>query len=145
MKGRNEVMFSLQWFHDVSIDDKIFNRLYNEWVNSGYDKMKKPSLDRINRKYPYTVKNIQWKTWSENRYKQNMERRIRKGKVCKMLNGVVISIYSCQKEAIQKCGVSQGNLSSCLNGSRNYTGGFEWKYYSEVIDINSIEGKETNS
>lgn len=141
MKTRHTVEFSLEWFHLKFLEDKLFIRIYNEWVKSGFDKMKKPSIDRINRKYPYSIKNIQWKTWAENRFKQSMERRIRKGKVCKILNGVILEVFSCQKEAIKACGISQGNLSSCLNDVRPTTGGFEWKYYSEVIgNIHTQDG-----
>ena len=87
MKSRREVGFTLDEFHDRFLDDKKFLRLHREWLESGKDKMKKPSLDRISNKRDYTVKNTQMITWAENRHKQVMERRSRKGSVVQYLDG----------------------------------------------------------
>ena len=134
MKSRNIVEFSLQEFHDRFLNDKKFIRLFNEWIKSGKDKMKKPSLDRISNKKHYTVSNTQMITWAENRHKQVMERRSRKGRVIQYLNGEEIAIYRSQREAVLKTGVSQGNLSAHMNGKRPHVEGFTFKFESEVVD-----------
>ena len=133
MKGRNVVDFSLQEFHDRFLNDKTFMRLFNEWINSGKDKMKKPSLDRILNKLHYTVRNTHMITWAENRHKQVMERRSRKGSVVQYLNGEQIAIYRSQREAVLKTGISQGNLSEHMNGKRRHVEGFTFKFESEII------------
>ena len=132
MKSRRNVEFSLSDFHDRFLNDKKFIRLYNEWLKSGKDKMKKPSLDRISNKKGYTVENTQMLSWAENRHKQVMERRSRKGCVIQYLNGNQVAKYKSQREAVLKTGISQGNMSECLNGKRKHCEGFTFRYESEV-------------
>jgi len=130
MRSRRPVEFTLIWLHAFS-NCKKFDRLYSEWVKSGYAKEFKPSLDRINCKQDYTCGNIQWLSWSENRYKQTMERRCRKGKVLQMQGEKIIKIHKSQRMAVMNTGISQPNISSCLNGKRENAGGYGWKYEDE--------------
>ncbi len=130
MKSRHAVEFTLSNFHDMFLETKIFDRLFNEWVISNYDKRKKPSIDRINNKYPYLVKNIHMITWGENRFKQTMERRSRKGVVLQYSGEILVATYKSQKEAALKTGYSQSNISMVLNGKRNHCGKFIFKYVS---------------
>jgi len=134
MKSRHEVDFQISKLHEFSECQK-FSRLYEEWVKSGYKKKFKPSIDRINNKKHYSLGNIQWLTWAENRYKQIMERRDRSPKVAQMLNGICINTYKSQREAVKQTGVSQANLSSALNGRRHTCGGFEWIYIYENPEL----------
>lgn len=127
LKQRNSVDFDLDWLHEFS-NCKKFNRLFDEWVKSGYLKQFKPSLDRVNCKKGYEPSNVQWLSWSENRYKQTMERRCRKGRVIQMQGNKVIKIHKSQRKAVIDTGISQGNISSCLNGRRETAGGYNWKY-----------------
>ena len=131
LKGRNKVDFDLYYLHGFS-DCRKFNRLYQEWVKSNYNKQFKPSIDRISNKTHYTKRNIQWLTWAENRYKQTMERRSRKGKVAKMMGDKVVKVYPSQRQAVIETGLSQGNMSEALNGKRELCGGYKWKY--ELLD-----------
>ena len=133
MKSRGEVEFSLNEFHQRFLNDKKFLRLLKEWIDSGKNKMKKPSIDRISNKGGYSVRNTHMITWAENRYKQNMERRSRKGCVIQYLNGKEIAKFRSQKEASSKTGISQGNLSLHMNGKREHVEGFTFKFESEVI------------
>ena len=132
LKIRHRTEFDLEFLHAFAECQK-FNRLYEEWVKSGYHKQLKPSIDRIDNKKGYTQKNIHWLTWAENRYKQTMERRSRKGKVCQLVAGKVIKVYRSQREAIRQTGLSQGNMSECLNGKRKYCGGYEWIYENKDL------------
>lgn len=127
IKARNFVEFDLYFLQEFS-KCKKFDRLFNEWVNSKYNKQLKPSIDRISNKTHYTKKNIQWLTWSENRFKQTIERRCRKGKVAKMIGLEVKEVYNSQREAVLKTGISQSNMSAALNGKRKLCGGYIWKY-----------------
>jgi hypothetical protein len=47
-----------------------FKQLYDEWVSSGYETLKKPSVDRIDTFKSYTFENIELVTWKENRERQ---------------------------------------------------------------------------
>lgn len=130
MKHRHFVGFNSSYLHDFSKCGK-FDRLFKEWEKSNYNKQYKPSIDRISCKKGYEVGNIQWLTWAENRYKQTMERRARKGKVAQCMGNKIIKIYKSQREASIKTGLSQGNLSEAMNGKRGLCGGYNWKFIYE--------------
>lgn len=137
LKSRNTVEFDLEYLHEFA-KCKKFDRIFNEWVKSNYHKQFKPSVDRINNKKHYTKNNIQWLTWAENRYKQTMERRSRKGRVAKIMGNKIIEIFISQRVAVLKTGLSQGDISMVLNGKRNYCGGYKWAYVSESEIIGNI-------
>lgn len=127
MKARNKVDFDLKFLQKFS-NCKKFDRLFKEWEKNNYNKQFKPSIDRINHKKNYSAENIQWLNWAENRYKQTMEGRARKGKVLQLLGADVLNTFKSQREASIKTGLPQGNLSEALNGKRNYCGGYKWKW-----------------
>jgi hypothetical protein len=137
MKSRNYVEFDLAWLQEFS-KCKKFDRLFNEWEKSGHRKEFKPSIDRISNKKGYEKKNVQWLSWSENRYKQTMERRVRKGPVLQMQGDKLIKKHKSQRQAVIDTGISQGNMSACLNGLRATAGGYNWIY--ENPDLLDKEG-----
>ena len=53
-------------FIDWSINDRMFNMLFEEWERSGYDLKLAPSIDRLDSNGGYTFGNISWITQSEN-------------------------------------------------------------------------------
>ena len=132
MKCRHPVEFDLEWLHKFS-DCKKFNRLFNEWVKSGYRKEFKQTIDRILNKKGYLKKNVQWLTWSENRYKQTMERRCRKGPIIQMQGERIIKTHRSQRQAVIDTGIAQGNISNCLNGKRSTAGGYNWVYENKEL------------
>lgn len=133
-KNRKEVSYSLKELHDKFLYDKRFDRLFNEWVKSGYNKQFIPTIDRINCKKGYDLNNIHCMTWAENRYKQRMETNIfRAKKIVCFKNGVIIKKYDSVSDAVRSTGIMQGNISSCLTGKRKSCGGFTWEY-----DINQF-------
>ena len=137
-RGYGRPTYSLDWLYSRFLDDVKYNRLYSEWVKSGFKKERKPSIDRISRNKPYTPENVQILTWAENRFKQNTERRSRKGKVLQLKDGTVISTFLSQRDAVGKTGISQSRLSRALLGGRTLLG-FEWKY------LNSTESGEVQA
>lgn len=128
MKVRNVVGFTLLEFHEMFLNDPLFIRLYSEWVKGGYRKENKPSIDRINKNVGYFASNIHMLTWRENRFKQTMERRKRKGNVIQYKDGFEICRYRSQRDAVRKTGLRQSLISAVLNGYRTHTGGFQFKY-----------------
>lgn len=53
-------------FYSWAFDNEDFNRLYIDWVESGYDRKLCPTVDRIDPKYGYVLENMRWITHSEN-------------------------------------------------------------------------------
>ena len=56
-------------------NDKQFNVIYEKWIESNYDRYKKPSIDHIKPKSKggtNDVDNLQFLSWFENRCKNNM-------------------------------------------------------------------------
>jgi hypothetical protein len=133
IKGFIDPDFDKEYLHNIFLEDGKFNRIYNDWVKSGYLKNTKPSIDRISNKKPYLKNNIQMLSWAENRFKQSMERRSRKGQVCQILNGKIINTFKSQREAWKNLGVEQAMLSMALNGKCKTAYGYEWKYKNEII------------
>lgn len=133
-KSRRTVNFTLKEFQNKYIDDKKFVELYNTWVKHNYERLYKPTVDRINCLKDYSFANIHWLSWEENRYKQRMEfKRIRARKIFQVKNGKIIKEYKSQTEVLKQNKISQGNLSSCLNGKRKYCNGYEW-HYADIYD-----------
>ena len=133
-RGLPPPSYSLNELHKLFLGDSKFNRLYREWVEHGCNSNLKPSIDRINRQKPYTLGNIHIVTWGENRFKETMEMRRRKGEVLQFnTSGLLLGRYKSQREAVMKTGISQGNMSEALNGRRSRAGGFKWAYRGEVI------------
>ena len=141
-KRRRSVYYTLKELHAKFLNDPKFNRLHTEWVKSGFKKDKKPSIDRISHKEPYTLRNIHCITWEENRYKQRMEfKSIRARAVYMMRNGEVVNIFSSQHEAVKSTGLRQSNISLCLSGRRKTCGGYQWQY--EDSNIHTIAQPST--
>ena len=136
MRRRHKVFFSLQEFHNMFLNDKKFNRLYEEWVKSNYNKQLKPSIDRIDCRKPYTVRNIHMITWAENRFKQAKldGKRGRKPPVLQLLGDKVIARFQSQRDVIKKLGINQGNLSMVLNGRRRTVNGYRFVYEDSWLE-----------
>ena len=128
-RDRRNVKYTLNQLHSKFLNDRRFLRLVDEWVKSGFNKQLKPTIDRINCMKDYTLNNIQILTWAENRYKQRFElKRIRARDVYMLLDNKIIQIFKSVSNAVRITGLSQSNISSCLNGRRRTCGGYEWSY-----------------
>jgi hypothetical protein len=127
MRSRHPVDFDLNYFHDFA-NCKKFDRLYNEWVKSNFCKQFKPSIDRISNKGIYSKENIQWLTWSENKFKQGMETRHKSPPVNQILGDKIIKTYKSQNDVVIKTGICQSNISDALNGKRKLCRGYKWEY-----------------
>jgi hypothetical protein len=113
-------------------DQKLFHKLYDGWVESGYDRWMKPSVDRIDDKKSYTMDNIQLMIFKENNSKSH--KCISNGdydgyctKVAQYdLDGNFIAEYYSQAQAERETGAA--HISCVCKGYRNQSGGYKWKY-----------------
>lgn len=55
-----------QTFYEWSLNDNMFNLLFDVWESFDYPRKYTPSIDRIDSKLGYTLENMQWITFSEN-------------------------------------------------------------------------------
>ncbi len=127
----------VQFFRDSPVADK----LYREWKLSGYIKGLRPSVDRLDDSYGYSLGNIQLMTWDENRAKSYSDRKSGKNKatlraVIQMdMDGNFIAEYHSQSEAGRQTGIQHRRISDCCSGKRqNNTGGYQWKYKGKSND-----------
>ena len=119
-----------------------FIPLYNAWVESGYVKNLKPSVDRINDSIGYTFENIQLVTFGENTKKQydkiltgekvNFHRKVNQY----TLDGKFIQTFNSAREAkriLDKKGIA---VTGCCLGTHPTAGGFYWRYFEgDTSDI----------
>ncbi len=141
---RHQVASSLQRGHSkpsytrdelgewLNIQD-LFHHLHCKWVESDYNSLLTPSIDRIDDYLPYSFDNIQLMTWSENRAKYYDD--VKSGKNNKKSKavtqytkaGVLISNYHSLTEAQRRTGVPQSNIGACADGRRQTAGGYVWR------------------
>ena len=61
-------------FYEWSLGSDVFNKLFNEWELSNYDRKLTPSVDRIDSDLGYELTNMEWVTHSENSRRGNVSR-----------------------------------------------------------------------
>lgn len=100
----------------------LFHALYDNWVDSNYDMLDIPSIDRLNDYEPYSFDNIQLMTWRENKAKGHSDevvgRNKKKSKAVNQydLNGNLIATYHSTRNASRITGVHQAGISGVCNG-----------------------------
>ena len=111
-----------------------FKSLYDNWVSSGFDKSKKPSVDRLDDFKPYSFENIRLVTWEENKAHQNrdiLNATGTSGRCCKAViqydkYGNILAEYHSYSFAKRTVGYS---FEKCLkNGTPSRIDGTYWKY-----------------
>lgn len=124
--------YTQQELKEWIISQPNFNTLYNEWVASGYETNKKPSIDRLNDYIPYTIQNIRLTTWEVNNEKARNDRR----------NGInnkinisvtqydsdmnVLNIFHSIRHASRATGVNRWNMMVACE-TKKRAGGFYWE------------------
>lgn len=130
MKRRHPVEFSLKEFHNLFLNDSKYIRLFNEWVKHNYNKEYIPSIDRIDKRKPYTTRKIHIMTWKENSFKQK-HTDMKFGmtpRVIQLKDNKIIRIFRSQGYCAKQLGIAQSSLSYVLNGTRNHVGGYQFIY-----------------
>lgn len=115
-KGWKPPMYSFEELKDWVLSNDNWKSIYNEWVKSGYDIKKTPSIDRVDDYDIYRFGNIRLVTWEEN---DNSHRKDRKNGNNNKVNKAVI-MYSKGGEYIRE-------FHSLASASR-----FTGVYYSQI-------------
>lgn len=133
-RGMSPPHFTKQELYDWCKNDKEFNRLYKEWVESDYHIDKRPTTDRLDELKTYSFDNIQALTYRDNINKYHND--LIKGRtkralkpVCQYsLEGVFIKEYYSIAEASRQSRINQSKISACANGCQKTSGGYIWKF-----------------
>jgi hypothetical protein len=112
------ISYSKKEFEDWLFSNEKFNVLYDRWVNSGYIKGLKPSVDRIDANKGYSFDNIQLMTWAENELKGRTETSNKTSMpVLQIKNGVIIAEYRSMNDACRITGIVRSTLWETLRGT----------------------------
>jgi hypothetical protein len=108
--------YSKEQLEQWCLSQPIFNKLFDEWVQSGYNSDLKPSCDRINDYESYVLSNMKVVTWKQNRERIYMDQKTGvNNKSSKAVvgenirTGKFVEFYS-QKEASRVTGISNANI-----------------------------------
>ena len=138
-KSRNHKLpsYSKEQFAEWVTTRPNFKTLYVRWVRSGYDKMKRPSVDRLEDSKGYSFDNIRLVTWEINNNKRLTD--LRSGKLVhgnkpqkavtgthKTTNKVVK--FPSASQAARELNVCRSEISVCCNGKAKSAGGYYWQF-----------------
>ena len=149
-KSFGELKFSCEQFEKWVLDNysEKFYLMFEKYVNSGFDKYEKPSIDRIDDYKGYTFDNMQLLNWRENNEKgrKSNKNKISCAEVAKRycsktveqfdLNGNFISEYESTHEIERKLGYSSSSIArACRKTKENkntISHGYIWRYKNEL-------------
>ena len=94
---RGKYILPREEFYAWAFSSEKFHELFSIWENSNYSRKLTPSVDRVNSKIGYEIKNMEWVTHSENsrrgsissqKNNQNYKKNLGHGKISKTKLGV---------------------------------------------------------
>lgn len=144
-RGHPAPEYTREWLFDFVLNHEDFDSLYKEYVESGFDKYKIPSIDRVNDRVGYTKENIRLVSFAD-----NMEHCWSAGRKSEFdndgwdngtlkphtpvvqldLSGAFIAEHMSISEAARSIGSISGNskIPMVCQGKRKTHAGFKWAY-----------------
>lgn len=128
---------SLETRRKISINKKGKKRTDNAWIGRTHklESKEKMRLAKLGRKRtPHSILTRE-KISVANKGKKHSNPK--KGIACVQfsLSNMFIKEWKSQTEAAKSLGLSQGNIGSCLKGTRKSAGGFVFKYNNKEVSI----------
>jgi hypothetical protein len=130
--------YSLEELSNWVLQHSQFTKLFNIWVNSGYDRLLRPSCDRVEDTTHYTLENIRLTTFKINAEKECVLHKQGKSRNKDLravdmfdLSGNYLASFISQAEAERITGANQQNISSCCRGLLRQTKGYKWSYSNQ--------------
>ena len=111
-----------------------FYRLYDAWVDSGYNTELRPSIDRLDDYVGYSFDNIRLTTWENNKAKCYMDTKNglnnKQNKAVRQYTKdmVFIAEYYSIAEASRRVGVVRSCIYRVASGLRKHCKNFIWEY-----------------
>lgn len=133
-RGHKCPTYSIDEFMKWVLEQDIWQVLYIDWVNSGFNKNLAPSVDRIKNEEGYKIINIRLMTWEENNSRGNKDRLEGRHKTQHKAvaqfdkNGNFIADFVSINSATRATGINDYTISLVCRGKRKSAGGFIWKY-----------------
>lgn len=135
-RGHNPPEYSAEEFRLKYLGDATFIKLYNDWAESGYNKMMCPSFDRERDSEGYSFDNIQLMTWQENNDKANKDMRYGRLKHGNKPQKAVIGTNIKTGESIEfpsireaaRNGFQSSCISLCCRRISKTHSGYVWEY-----------------
>lgn len=127
-RGHDVPMKEMEFIKWVTEQDN-FESLYQDWKNSGYDKMLSPSIDRLDDNVGYTLTNIRLTTWKDNDEKQRVKTR-KPVEQYDLRTGKIIAIFESRAKAEEETGTK--GINGATSGRRKSAGGFGWRHHCPV-------------
>lgn len=127
--------YTLEELREFALGSLEFNKLYEDWAASDYDRWMVPSFDRDDDYKGYSFENFnKWMPWKNNRIKGLNDRK--KGinnKASKAVMGTHLvtgeaTLFYSISEAGRQTGIDFRNISACCLGKARSAGGYVWKY-----------------
>ena len=139
-RGHKPPAYSVEWLIDWMMSNPEYDYLYSRWVDSGYDRDLKPTVNRIDDEIGYMKYNIELMDWKTNRAEGHKERAksnqcTAHGKLSRVVqqfeNFELINEYKSLAFASRETGISRKNIQSVCAGRRRFAGGYMWEYKDE--------------
>lgn len=134
-RGHDIPNYTIDEFRVWAFSQEIFHQLYKKWVESGYNKMLRPSFDRTDDSRGYSLDRLTIMTWQENKNKFNINKadlRLNKGirrKVIQMtLSNDYIKTFKSLAQAHRETGVHSVMIGKCCKGRLSCAGKFNWMF-----------------
>lgn len=139
-KERWSLSYSRQEFYDRYLADPHFLSLFDEWVKSGYQKSKVPSIDRIDPHKGYSMDNIQMITWAEN-YAKGLTEYARTPVIVSDLSGNLIGEFDSVSNASRATGVDISSICDNCVGRLKQTHGLIFSYRGDTFRTKKSQEK----
>lgn len=133
--------YTQQEFIEWMQGQKLFDYYYDNWVNSGYKKAYKPSVDRLDDFKPYSFDNIQLTIVLGNQAHAIQDKQAgigTQGKQTYKVRAINLktgemeifpsSSYAVKALALRGIPVNRQNIQKVCHGQRPQCGGFHWEY-----------------
>lgn len=137
-RGHNNPMYTIDEFIYWMMMSNEYRILYDQWVNSNFDIILSPSVDRIDNSKGYSFDNIFITTWGNNRSRHHVEVSSGLSKRCgkKILqfsdDMKFISEHHSLNSASKLTGIPKSSICSCCKKILKHAGGFIWEYKEQL-------------